>query len=63
MQERTPERIYNWLNTQLSIARSISTHITAGNQIRYPYHDLPVDYVGFYFIIYLWLFYGLVFFF
>ena len=30
-------------------ARSISTHITAGNQIRYPYHDLPVDYVGFYF--------------
>ena len=21
MQERTPERIYNWLNTQLSIAR------------------------------------------
>ena len=28
---------------------SISTHITAGNQIRYPYHDLPVDYVGFYF--------------
>lgn len=30
-------------------ARSVNTHITAGNQIRYPYHDLPVEYVGFYF--------------